>query len=91
MWIDVVPKGYLIIEISDYQIVARNMSYNGNMLTILVLFYFIAKNSERRHRALSTQYNCTDEQSLTLMGTIDASKKMKRANQDTKDLRDLLN
>lgn len=67
------------------------MSYNGNMLTILYLFYFIAKNSERRQQALSSQYNCTDEQSLTLMGTIDASKKIKRANQDTKDIRDLLN
>jgi hypothetical protein len=61
------------------------------MLTILVLFYYIAKNSERRQRALTSQYNCTDEQSVNLMGTIDASKKTKRANQDTNDIRDLLN
>jgi hypothetical protein len=61
------------------------------MYTVLVLFYYIAKNSERRQRELSSQYNCTEEQSVNLMGTIDANKKMKKANQDTKEIRDLLN
>ena len=56
------------------------MSFGGNMITILVLFYYIAKNSERRKQALSSQYNPTDEQNQSFMGTIDASKKMKRLN-----------
>ena len=67
------------------------MSYNGNMYTILVLFYYVAKNSQRRQQELSSQYNCTEEQSENLLGAVDASKKTKRANQDTKDIRDLLN
>ena len=56
------------------------------MLTILVLFYYIAKNSERRKQALSCDNISTEDRCLSLMGTIDASKKTKRANQDTKDI-----